>query len=81
MIRRARETSEVVFFIYPSGMANESPKMVNLTRSFCQLIGFREQLQENPIFHGKIMENLEFPVDFPLSQPIDSAVIRDGNGK
>jgi len=34
-----------------------------------QWIGLREKLQENPIFHGKIMENLYgflwFPVDFP----------------
>ena len=29
-----------------------------------QLIGLREKLQENPIFHGK---NLWFPVDYPLS--------------
>ena len=38
----------------------------------CQVIGLREQLQENPMFHGKIMENRWFPVDFPLSQPIES---------
>ena len=32
----------------------------------------REKLQENPIFHGKIHGFLMFPVDFPLSQPIES---------
>ena len=43
-----------------------------------QLIGLREKLQEHPIFHGKIMEHLWFPVDFPLSQPIDTT---DGSKK
>ena len=34
-----------------------------------QLIGLREKLQEIPIFQGKIY--VWFPVDFPLSQPIE----------
>ena len=32
---------------------------------FCgmgQLVGLRKKLQGNPIYHGKIMENLWFPV-------------------
>ena len=36
-----------------------------------QLIGFREKIEENPIFRGKIYDNLWFPIDFPLSQPIE----------
>ena len=33
-------------------------------------MGLRENLQENPICHGKIMEHLWFPVGFPLNQPL-----------
>ena len=38
---------------------------------YIQWIGLRENLQENPIFHGKIYGFLMFPVDFPLNQSID----------
>ena len=36
-----------------------------------QLIGLREKIKERPISHLKIYGFLMFPVDVPLSQPIE----------
>ena len=36
-----------------------------------ELVSIDSNLQENPIFNGKIDEYRCFPVDFPLNQSID----------
>ena len=53
----------IFFGIYDHNNCNRHPHV--------NFLGLREQLEENPIFHGKIYS---FLLDFPLSQPIDHEI-------
>ena len=61
------ELGSVVSFV-TDGVANES---IGAFDQY-QWIGLRDNWQENPIFHRKIMENRWFPVDFPLNHSTDN---------
>ena len=47
------------------------PMMIEIWEAIFHSIGFRENLKENPIFHGKKHGFLMFPVDFPFNQSSD----------
>ena len=57
----------------PSDLAQQGFSVVGMDYSKChgdQLV-FGKKYRKNPIFHGKIMENLWFPVDFPFNSSSD----------